>query len=176
MAWRENIAVHYAFRTGWPPVPAKRSGMHAVPDLRSGPPRRWNVAVGGVVWLPRFIDKARAQRAGTLGTYLFGQSPLDAQMLKTAGLSYRRFMAIVDAHGTDDAAVLGEIEAQRPGATERLREWSARMPRKSAALLAILDLDDGYRTTWFATPARRLGNALFAPLVGLLRKTWPVKL
>jgi len=150
--------------------------MHAVPDLRSGPPRRWNVAVGGVVWLPRFIDKARAQRAGTLGTYLFGQSPLDAQVLKTAGLSYRRFMAIVDAHGTDDAAVLGEIEAQRPGATERLREWSARMPRKSAALLAILDLDDGYRTTWFATPARRLGNALFAPLVGLLRKTWPVKL
>jgi len=132
--------------------------------------------VGGVVWLPRFIDKARAQRAGTLGTYLFGQSPVDDQMLEAAGLSYRRFMAIVDAHGTDDVAVLGEIEAQRPGATERLREWSAIMPKKRAAHMAILDLDDGYRTAWFASPARRVGNALFAPVVGLLRKTWPVKL
>ena len=173
---RENIAVFYALRTGWPPAPAKANPMHAAPDLRSGPPRRWNVAVGGIVWLPRFIDKARALRAGTLGTYLFGQSPVDDDVLKVAGLSYRRFMAIVDAHGADDADVLAEIEAQRPGATERLRLWSEHMPKKRGAHMAILDLDEGYRTAWFSAPVRTLGNALFAPVASLLRKARPVKL
>ena len=32
----------------------------AAPDLRRHPPRRWNVTVDGVIWLPRMIDKARS--------------------------------------------------------------------------------------------------------------------
>jgi len=151
--------------------------MQSVPDLRSGPPRRWTETVGGVQWLPRFIDKARALRAGTLGVYLFGQSPIDAEFLKTAGLSYRRFMVIVDAHGADDAAVLAEIEAQRPGAADRLRAWSNVLPKRHAVFMALLDIDDGYKTTWYSQTLRKVAGALIVPaLIGFARKAWPVKL
>jgi len=151
--------------------------MQTAPDLRSGPPRRWTEAVGGVQWLPRFVDKARALRAGTLGPYLFGQSPIDAEFLKTAGLSYRRFMSIVDAHGADDAAVLAEIEAQRPGAVDRLRAWSETFAKRHRVFMTLLDLDDGYKKTWYSETLRTLaGVAIVPPLVALLRKARPVKL
>ncbi len=132
--------------------------------------------MGGVQWLPRFIDKARALRAGTLGVYLYGQSPIDAEFLKTAGLSYRRFMSIVDAHGADDAAVLAEIEAQRPGAADRLRAWSQTIATRHRVFMAVLDLDDGYKKTWYSEVLRAAGAAIVPPLVGVLRKAIPVKL
>lgn len=66
-----------------------------VRDLRHESPRRWNEQLDGVAWLPRFIDKARAALHGTLGAYLYGQSPVDRDFLHTLGISHRVFAEIV---------------------------------------------------------------------------------
>jgi len=113
------------------------------PDLRAAPPRRWNIAVDGIVWLPRLIDKARAYHAGTLGSYLFGQSPVDDSLLERVELAYGEFLALAVAQPSDDA-VLAALEARRPGTTERLRRWSERLALKQRRFLALIDWDDGY--------------------------------
>lgn len=136
-------------------------------DLRSEPPRRWNVRVDGIPWLPRLIDKARAAQAGTLGAYLFGQSPMDRSLLHTAGIGHREFARIV-AGSPADEAVLAAIAARDPQALERLRSWSDGFERRHAAFLYVIDLDDGYG----GGPLRAL-----KPLVNLLANglTWAVK-
>ncbi|MGB8519688.1 MAG: DUF5069 domain-containing protein, partial [Candidatus Tumulicola sp.] len=74
-------------------------------DLHAGPPRRWSEEIDGICWLPRLIDKTRAALAGTLGDYLFGQSPMDRALLRALGLSHREFAAIVRAAAGDDAVL-----------------------------------------------------------------------
>jgi len=144
------------------------------PDLSAGPPRRWNVAVEGIIWLPRMIDKARAYAAGTLGAYLFGQSPVDDALLKRIGLSYRDVIAIAVAQ-PDDAAVLAAIEARVPGATARLQRWSASLARTQRAFLAAIDWDDGYTGRG---PLSRLARRSLRPAVdaamALLKTLRPV--
>jgi hypothetical protein len=143
-------------------------------DLQRGSPPRWSDAVEGIVWLPRLAAKVRAHDAGTLGTYLLGQSPVDDEFLKTAQLSYADFIAIVRA-SSGDAAVLAAVGDKSPGAIERLRLWSLEMPVRRGLMMHLLDLDDGYgRPAWLNVPIA-LGNAVLAPLVGLLRKVRPLK-
>jgi len=143
-------------------------------DLKSGSPPRWSDAVDGIVWLPRLAAKVRAHDAGTLGTYLLGQSPVDDEFLKTAQLQYADFIAIVRA-SADDAAVLVAIGAASPGAIERLRLWSLEMPVRRRTFLRLLDIDDGYdRPPWLNAPVV-LFNLLLAPLIVLARKVRPLK-
>ena len=146
----------------------------AGPDLRVTPPPRWSAATGGVIWLTRFAAKVRAHDAGTLGTYLLGQSPIDDEFLAAAQLDYPSFMAIV-RDATDDASVLAAIEARAPGATGRLQLWSTEMPVRRRLHIHMLDLDDGYeRSQWF-TLLRGAAAAIFVPLVHLLRALRPLK-
>src|SRR5271154_6047172 len=91
-------------------------------DLTKHPPRRWSDTIEGVAWLGRIIDKARAYDAGTLGIYLFGQSPVDASFLRAAGVGYGDVLEAT-RKAADDAGVLTEIERIAPGATDRLRQW-----------------------------------------------------
>ena len=140
------------------------------PDLRIGPPPRWNQAVDGVVWLPRFAAKARAHSAETLGMYLYGQSPIDDAFLKRAGLTYASFSDIVSAQ-PNDAAVLAEIEHRTPGATAALRRWSERLPAKAGWFLALLDLDDGYGRRPFGRMTRAVTNVCAIPIV-LIARAW----
>ena len=143
-------------------------------DLLSGSPPRWSEAVEGIVWLPRLAAKVRAHDAGTLGTYLLGQSPVDDEFLKAGQLSYADFIAIVRA-AADDAAVLAGIGAASPGAIDRLRLWSLEMPVRRRTMMRVLDIDDGYdRPAWLNGPVA-VGNALLAPLIGLARKVRPLK-
>jgi hypothetical protein len=143
-------------------------------DLKSGSPPRWSDAIEGVVWLPRLAAKVRAYDAGTLGTYLLGQSPVDDEFLKTAQLSYADFIAIVRA-SSDNAAVLAGVGAASPGAVDRLRLWSLEMPVRRGLMMRMLDIDDGYdRPAWLTVPVAA-GNALLGPLIGLLRKVRPLK-
>jgi hypothetical protein len=143
-------------------------------DLKSGSPPRWSDAIEGVVWLPRLAAKVRAHDAGTLGTYLLGQSPVDDEFLKTAQLSYADFIAIVRA-SSDNAAVLAGVGAASPGAVDRLRLWSLEMPVRRGLMMRLLDIDDGYdRPAWLTVPVAA-GNALLGPLIGLLRKVRPLK-
>jgi len=145
-----------------------------VTDLARGAPPRWNVAVEGVIWLPRLAMKARANDAGTLGYYLFGQSPVDDEFLKTAGVSYAEFIAIV-RRSPDDAAVLAAIGDASPGAIDRLRLWSLEMPVRRRIFMRLLDLDDGYqRPSWLNLPAAVIGAAI-KPLIAVARRVRPLK-
>jgi len=147
--------------------------MTQAPDLRDGPPPRWCEAVEGVAWLPRFAAKARAYHNGTLGMYLYGESPVDDGFLKRARLDYGSFLELVLAQ-PDDAAVLAEIERRTPGATAALRDWSRRLRSRWGWFMATLDVDDGYARSPFAAIARKLANALSVPIVlaaRSLRKT-----
>lgn len=114
-----------------------------VRDLSQMPPRRWTEEIGGIKWLPRLIDKTRAAHAGTLGLYLYGQSPVDRSLLRALGLRYSQFTRIVgNAIGDDD--VFREIALQSPDGIERARAWSSTLPKRLSVFLFILDIDDGY--------------------------------
>jgi hypothetical protein len=122
---------------------AKRDSMDA-PDLVAVPPRRWSEKLGGIAWLPRLIDKARAALNGTLGGYLYGQSPMDAGLLKQLGLSHKAFAVIVK-NAPDDDAVLAALIAHDAAAVERTRRWTdVELPNRHRLFLFLIDLDDGY--------------------------------
>ena len=143
-------------------------------DLQRGAPPRWCETIDGIVWLPRLAAKVRAHDAGTLGTYLLGQSPIDDEFLKVAQLRYADFIAIVRA-SADDAAVLAAIGAASPGAIDRLRLWSLEMPVRRRTFMRVLDIDDGYdRPGWLTAPVA-VANALLTPMIALARKVRPLK-
>jgi hypothetical protein len=112
-------------------------------DLTREAPRRWSERIDGIAWLPRLIDKARAFHAGTLGAYLFGQSPMDHRCLRVLGLGHNSFLAIV-ADSPDDRAVLDRIVERDPQAIERGRAWSRGFALRNGPFLFVLDWDDGY--------------------------------
>ena len=52
-------------------------------------PRGRDVVIGGVPWLARVADKARAKADGTIGEYIY-PCPIDQRFLKEAGRFSRR--------------------------------------------------------------------------------------
>jgi predicted PurR-regulated permease PerM len=112
-------------------------------DLRTTAPRRWSEELGGIRWLPRMIDKARAAIKGTLGDYLYGQSPMDHSLLRALGISYKDFTHIVREANGNDERVLELLEKHCPDGVDLARRWSERLPHRRLFLF-ILDLDDGY--------------------------------
>jgi hypothetical protein len=134
-------------------------------DLVKHPPRRWSESLEGIIWLPRLIDKARAYDAGTLGTYLFGQSPTDASFLRAAGLDYAQVLEATRA-ASDDAGVLTEFERMAPGVTDRLRQWSENPPAIARSTFPLVDAEEGYAKGF----ARVLGIA--KPFSALVVPIW----
>jgi hypothetical protein len=133
------------------------------------PPRRWSEQIAGICWLPRLIDKARAALAGTLGDYLFGQSPTDRGLLYELGLSHREFAAIV-LRAPDDEAVLASIAQRNPNALDRARAWSEPLAREHRLFLWLIDVDDGYRgARWMHRPA----NAMAGAFTRTIKRLWP---
>lgn len=145
--------------------------MTEIPDLRVAPPRRWSVELDGVAWLPRLIDKARAAPAGTLGGYLYGQSPTDSGLLKVLGIGYRSFAELV-SRAPDDAGVAALLSARDIGTFERARAWSVDLRAKHKAFLWAMDLDDGYHpgAAWAKRPVNVATNAFTA----LVKRVFPV--
>ncbi len=140
-------------------------------DLRAEPPRRWSEELGGIRWLPRMIDKARAAMRGTLGDYLYGQSPLDRSLLRALGLSYKEFTRVVRQAGDDDERVLQLLSERSSDGLELARRWSQRLARRRAFLF-IIDLDDGY----YGGPlqaVRGVIRMLYGWLVHYIRYRWP---
>ncbi len=107
-------------------------------------PRRWNVEVDGICWLPRVSDKARMRESGSLGAYLLGQSPVDRAPLARLGCSTEEFAAL-RTRGFDEA---------------RMRKWSAAFAVRYKTYIALWDLDEGYRTP----------TAFEKPLMGIARR------
>ncbi len=139
-------------------------------DLRREAPRRWNEQLDGVIWLPRLIDKTRASLNGTLGAYLYGQSPVDIELLHTLGLGHRAFAEIV-ASAPNDPAVVDALLRRDAFAMDRGRRWTARAPRKWRAFFYTLDVDDGYAPGmgW----CRPLANPLSYGLTWVMKRIFP---
>jgi len=131
-------------------------------------PRRWNVELDGIRWLPRLIDKARMREAGALGAYLLGHSPVDAAFLLRAGISTEAFAALV-TDSPNDEAVLAALRA-RGWDEARVRRWSERFPQTYWYFIPLWDVDDGYVQP---SPMARMGVAVFRrieePLMSLVR-------
>jgi hypothetical protein len=128
-------------------------------DLHTTAPRRWSERIAGIYWLPRLIDKARAALSGTLGNYLYGQSPMDRALLRALGLRHREFTSIV-RHARDDDGVLAGIVAWDADSLQRARAWSETLPERHRLFLWLIDVDDGYRSTWFRAPIAAAANAV----------------
>jgi hypothetical protein len=137
-------------------------------DLRVSPPRRCSERLAGICWLPRLIDKARAALAGTLGTYLFGQSPMDRGLLRVLRLSHREF-AVVVMNAPDDDAVLAALETRDPASLARARIWSENLPARHRLFFWLLDVDDGYRVTRWRAPIAAAANAISRAA----KRLWP---
>lgn len=119
------------------------------------------------------IDKARAAMKGTLGDYLYGQSPMDRSMLRALGMSYKEFTQIVRESGNDDERVLQLLRERAPEGLELAHRWSERLPQRRGFLF-ILDLDDGY----YGGPlqaVRGVIRTLYGWLVHYIRYRWPVQ-
>lgn len=143
-----------------------------VRDLEREAPRRWNEEVGGIKWLPRLIDKTRAALAGTLGAYLYGQSPIDRELLHALGVQYRDFTKLVANAATDDD-VFRALFARSPEGLERAREWSRELPSRRRLFMFILDLDDGYLRAWYWKALRRPTNVAANLLTSAVKRVWP---
>jgi hypothetical protein len=109
---------------------------------------------------------------GTLGTYLFGNSPVDRALLARLAMTTKEFTEIAAAQ-PDDSAVLDAL--RRRGFDEaRVRRWSDRFARTYCALIPLWDLDEGYVAPNAGT---RVGMALYrkieGPLMELMRRLLP---
>lgn len=142
----------------------------SAPNLQAGPPRRWSDEIEGIRWLPRLIDKTRAAIAGTLGTYLYGQSPIDREFLGALGMGHREFARIV-RDAPDDAAVVRALAARDAESLARVRAWGASLQRRHPMWMLGLDLDDGRlpRYAWLKPIANVGSDALTA----VVKRAWP---
>jgi hypothetical protein len=80
-------------------------------DLAKGYPSGPRATLGGLIWLPRLIDKARARIAGTLGEYTYN-CPMDEHFFRFTGIGADAFLEAV-RKAPDDAAVLAWVKANR---------------------------------------------------------------
>lgn len=70
-------------------------------DLSLEEPRAMDASAAGYPWVPRMIDKARAARAGTLGTHFRYPCPIDAVCLRRLGVDADTFADAAEASVTD---------------------------------------------------------------------------
>ena len=82
-----------------------------VTDLTTAEPRGMDETLGGYVWLPRMIDKARAKMAGTLGTYVH-PCPVDRTLLGRMRVDYGTFKRIIMTTTTDEEVLAGLQEVE----------------------------------------------------------------
>ena len=86
-------------------------------DLRNGPPRSPYATLGGVQFLPRSIDKMRAEIAGTQGAYT-ASTGYSKQVYKLFGIDAATFASIVRDHPTDDGVLAALYAVRTPTDTE----------------------------------------------------------
>jgi Domain of unknown function (DUF5069) len=95
--------------------------------------RRPADTLSGVMWLPRFIDKARMHLAGTLPPdYAFAfchPRGVDGVFLAFFGLEKDDFIEAVKTAGPDDAPVAAWFLRQRGATPDKIAEWNATAPQ-----------------------------------------------
>jgi hypothetical protein len=99
--------------------------MENAPDLTKAPPRSPRVRLGGLVILPRTMDKGRATLADKSGEYCYN-CPLDERLFEFIGLTAE---ALKDqlAAGKGDGEILAWIlsKAKTPRTPSEIAAWSA---------------------------------------------------
>ena len=92
-------------------------------DLTQTVPRSPYERLGGIVFLPRAIDKMRAHLAGTKGEYNshFGTSERLLRVL--FGLTAEAFERIVREHPADES-VLGALRQRVPLSAQDIEDWN----------------------------------------------------
>lgn len=77
---------------------------HVAIDFRDGKtfPRPGRQPIGGVLWLARLFDKARAAAAGTIFDYIY-PCPMDRGVMERWGIAPETFDEAIATHRTDDA-------------------------------------------------------------------------
>ena len=63
-------------------------------------PRPRDLVIGGIPWIARMSDKARAKSDGTVGDYIY-PCPIDRRVLVELGLSAEEFLDIAIAVESD---------------------------------------------------------------------------
>ncbi len=141
---------------------------HDLYDLTQHPPRSPRVRLGGLVILPRMIDKARATKAGKNGEYTYACS-LDRNVLDFLGVDADALKAQIDkglgdgeiltwmlanakhARLPQEVAAFSAFHEQRapsaPGGRAKLSEYQSSTPAGAkrddiATWFDVLDLDD----------------------------------
>jgi hypothetical protein len=122
----------------------------SAPDLTQHPPRSPRVKLGGLVHLPRLLDKARAHAAGKLGDYMWS-CPLDQRLCKFLGVDIEALLAEVK-QGRTDTQMLAWVMAngQNQRAPWEISGWSD--------WLANLSAGSADRHQMFADELRKIGS------------------
>jgi hypothetical protein len=92
-------------------------------DLTKGFPRSPYEELGGIVFLPRAIDKMRAHIAGTKGEYNSHHGTSGRMFRLLFGVSADEFEQIVRANATDDG-VLAALRRRAPVTAEQIEDWN----------------------------------------------------
>lgn len=75
-------------------------------------PRPRHVVVGGIEWVARMSDKARAKAKGTIGDYIY-PCPADRRLLEALELDADTFQRIA-VEASDDDHVVTAVKASSP--------------------------------------------------------------
>lgn len=84
-------------------------------------PRGRDVVIGGVPWLARVADKARAKADGTIGEYIY-PCPIDQRFLAEADISPEDFMKLASSAKNDDELIAAFMEKSKR------KDWSSFQP------------------------------------------------
>ena len=101
----------------------------STPDLTQHPPRSPRSRLGGLVHLPRLLDKARALAAGKIGEYNY-PCPLDEWLLGFLGVDPQALLAEVKKNSSD-TVLLEWIQGQTKRLPYEFQAWSAWMELRS---------------------------------------------
>ncbi len=74
-------------------------------------PRGRDLVIGGIPWIARMSDKARAKADGTIDDYIY-PCPIDRRVLGELGMSADEFMEISVASETD-AQLVRQVRERR---------------------------------------------------------------
>jgi len=91
-------------------------------DLTQRPPRSPRVKLGGLVLLPRMLDKGRAHLAGTVGEYHFN-CPLDQRLVTFLGVNADDILKLLK-DGKSDSEVLAWIRDNTKRTDFEIYQWS----------------------------------------------------
>jgi hypothetical protein len=79
-------------------------------------PRPRDLVIGGIPWIARMSDKARAKADGSIGEYIY-PCPVDRRVLAELGISAEEFLAMAVQVETD-AALVDQVRKCRQSPSE----------------------------------------------------------